>query len=372
MKKIGRYEVIRELGEGGMATVIYARDPRFKRDVAIKIMPRSARSDAGLKKRFERESQTIAAFEHPAIVPVDDTGTHYGRPYLVMRYMAGGSLAARLREGPLAAVEAVNVLFRIGSALDFAHQQGVIHRDLKPANILFDQFGEAYLSDFGIVMLEEATQSLTKTGAIIGTPAYMSPEQVRSDDSIEATTDIYSLGIILFEMLTGHQPYAADTPTRLMMRHVLDPIPSLRSFNPDLPGSAQRVIGRAMAKDKRDRYSSAGDMAQAARISLRAERRGSEPAAPAPPARPRPRLDLRFPGTLLPGNLSIESLQTLAELPLDRRQLLRYAPVVAVLLIGLLLLTNSRGSAVPDLVGQATAARSPSRQPFCHLPRQPA
>ncbi|HLC04133.1 MAG TPA: serine/threonine-protein kinase, partial [Anaerolineales bacterium] len=172
LTKIGRYEVIRELGQGGMATVFHARDPRFKRDVAVKVLPKEFLHTKHLKARFERESQTIASLEHQAIVPVYDAGTHEGQPYLVMRFMAGGSLAARLSRGPLSIQEAAHVLYRIGSALDFAHSEGVIHRDLKPANVLFDRFGESFLSDFGIAMLEEATLSLTKTGSIIGTPAY--------------------------------------------------------------------------------------------------------------------------------------------------------------------------------------------------------
>lgn len=313
-----------------MALVVHARDPRFKRQVAIKILPSGSRDDAPLKKRFEREAETIAAFEHPSIVPVYDTGTHRRRPYIVMRYMAGGSLAARVRQGPLAVVEAIGVLYRIASALDFAHSQGVVHRDLKPANILFDQFGDAYLSDFGIVMLEEATQSLTKTGAIIGTPAYMSPEQVQGDGTVDAFTDIYSLGIILFEMLTGHQPFSADTPTRLMMRHVLDPIPDLQEFNPDLPPAAQSVIKRAMAKDKQERYPTAGQLAHAARVLLEAERRGNNSVV-RPPPRPRPKLELKFPKTLLSDDLLAAPRRTIAELPQDTRTLLKFAPVLLAL-----------------------------------------
>jgi serine/threonine-protein kinase len=301
LTKIGRYEVIRELGQGGMATVFHARDPRFKRDVAVKVLPKEFLHTKHLKARFERESQTIASLEHQAIVPVYDAGTHEGQPYLVMRFMAGGSLAARLSRGPLTIQEAAHVLYRIGSALDFAHSEGVIHRDLKPANVLFDRFGEAYLSDFGIAMLEEATLSLTKTGSIIGTPAYMSPEQVQGEDRLDSASDVYALGIILFEMLTGQQPFIADTPTKLMMKHVLEPVPRIRDVDPRLPPGADDVIARAMAKDRRERYGTAGQLAEAARELLGADRRG--PSAPLQPliepprARPaRPRMSR----TLLP------------------------------------------------------------------------
>jgi serine/threonine-protein kinase len=264
----------RELGQGhGHGS----RGTALKRDVAVKVLPKEFLHTKHLKARFERESETIASLEHQAIVPVYDAGTHEGQPYLVMRFMAGGSLAARLSRGPLTIQEAAHVLYRIGSALDFAHSQGVIHRDLKPANVLFDRFGESYLSDFGIAMLEEATLSLTKTGSIIGTPAYMSPEQVQGEDRLDSASDVYALGIILFEMLTGQQPFTADTPTKLMMKHVLEPVPRIRDVDPRLPPGADDVIARAMAKDRRERYSTAGQLADAARELRRRIGGGRQP-----------------------------------------------------------------------------------------------
>src|SRR5688500_5354918 len=168
---IGRYEVVKELGQGGMAVVYLARDPYMKRQAAVKVLPRQFTFDPQFRTRFQREAEVIATLEHPHIVPVYDFGEHDGQPFIVMRYMSGGSLADRLSQGPLP-ISAIAALFdRIGSAMDYAHSLGVIHRDIKPGNILFDSRGEPWLSDFGIAKIAEATAAFTGTG-IIGTPAY--------------------------------------------------------------------------------------------------------------------------------------------------------------------------------------------------------
>jgi len=350
-----------------MATVFRARDPRFRREVAIKLLPKEFLHSKQLKARFERESQTIAALEHHAIVPVYDSGTHDNQPYLVMRYMGGGSLAARLDRGPLSVLDAANLLFRIGSALDFAHSQGVIHRDLKPANVLFDRFGESFLSDFGIAMLEEATLSITRTGSVIGTPAYMSPEQVQGDGKLDSSSDIYSLGIILFEMLTGKQPYQADTPTKLMMKHVLDPVPRIRDFDPRLPEGADAVVGRAMAKDRQERFATAGELAEATRALFGAERRGTGTPAMTvlaqPPAR-RQVFRTLLPGghsrpvfkTLLPQSLIGPGLKWLAELPPRGRAAVALAAVALLVTVGIFALGN-RAQTPADLLTPAAGSQ---------------
>ncbi len=260
-EKIGRYVIESELGRGGMATVYKAYDPRFERTVAIKVLPREFLHEPEFRARFNREAKIIAALEHPAIVPVYDFGEEDGQPYLVMRYMPGGSLADRLREGPIPIEEAARILQRLGSALDRAHSQGIIHRDLKPSNILFDQYGDAYLADFGIVHVASSSQALTASGSLVGTPMYMSPEQVYGDKELDGRSDIYALGIILFQMLTGQLPYEADTPAKVMMKHVLDPIPNIREVRPDLPPACEDVIAKAMAKEREQRFPTASDLA---------------------------------------------------------------------------------------------------------------
>jgi serine/threonine protein kinase len=256
---IGRYEIKAELGRGGMATGYRAYDPRFKREVALKILPREFLHDPQFRARFEREAETIAALEHPAIVPVHDFGEEDGQPYFVMRLMPGGSLADRLEKGPLPLTEAARIFSRLAPALDWAHAHGIIHRDLKPGNILFDDNDNPYISDFGIAKLTQA--SVTFTGsAIVGTPAYMSPEQARGEKDIDGRSDIYALGAIVFQMLTGRFPYETDTPMGMVVKHITEPVPRILDVKPDLPPACEGVIGQATAKNCNDRYATAGAM----------------------------------------------------------------------------------------------------------------
>lgn len=278
----GRYEIKEQLGRGGMASVFRAYDPRFKRDVAIKVLPRELLlDDPQFRARFEREAETIAALEHPAIVPVYDFGEEEGQPYLVMRLMTGGSLADRISQGPLPTAEAARILRRMGAALDRAHEAGIVHRDLKPGNILFDQYGEAYLADFGIVRLTQAGGTLTATGGIVGTPAYMSPEQIQGKQ-LDGRTDIYALGIIVFEMLTGKKPYEADTPAMMLVKQITEPMPRVLEVNPDLPPGCEYVITRATAKEADGRFDKAGEMAETLASALLGQEFELPPTQPAP------------------------------------------------------------------------------------------
>ena len=277
-KQIGRYAIVGELGRGGMGTVYLARDPFFKRDVAVKVLPREFLHDPNFQIRFQREAQTIASLEHPAIVPVYDYGEDDGQPYLVMRYMGGGTLADRLKHHTFTVAEAAAMLNRLAPALDAAHRQGLIHRDLKPGNILFDQHGNPHIADFGLVKIAEAAVTVTNS-AIVGTPAYMSPEQARGAAQLDGRSDLYSLGIILFEMLTGTTPFDADTPIGLVVKRITDPVPRILKVKPDLPPACEAVIASALAKEPGQRFSSAAALASAlTRVANES----------APPSRPSP------------------------------------------------------------------------------------
>jgi ABC-type amino acid transport substrate-binding protein len=268
--KIGRYEIQSELGRGGMATVYKAYDPHFKRVVAIKVLPLEFLHDPNFQARFEREATTIAALEHPAIVPVHDFDVAHGQPYLVMRFMPGGSLEDRLDKGLLSLAEAAVLYTHLAPALDKAHAHGTIHRDLKPTNILYDEDGHPYIADFGIAKLSEATTTLT-AGSIVGTPAYMSPEQGQGLPDIDGRSDVYALGAMLYQLLCGQLPFNATTPHGMIIQHINNPLPDIRRTRPDLPEAVQAILAKAMAKAPDERYPTAGALAQALEEAAKAD-----------------------------------------------------------------------------------------------------
>jgi len=247
-----------------MSTVYLAEDPLIERQVALKLLASQFVSDAELRARFKREAKVIAALDHAYIVPVFEFGEADEQLYFAMRSMAGGTLADRVGRGPLPLDEATHIVERLAQALDAAHQRGIIHRDLKPGNVLFDAQGEAYLSDFGIAKVTGSGTVQTMTG-VLGTPQYMSPEQVLEERELDARSDVYSLGIIVYYMLAGQAPYNSDTPMRVMYRHIHDPVPRLDTQRLGLPPKINKVLARAMAKRPDDRYSSAGELAAAMR-----------------------------------------------------------------------------------------------------------
>jgi eukaryotic-like serine/threonine-protein kinase len=263
---INRYKIIRELGRGGMAVVYRATDSMLDRNVAIKmILAETAGTEKSEKllKRFNREAKSLASLSHPNIVKVLDYGEYEGTPYLVMEFISGGALKARMGK-PMPYTEAAALLLPVARALQHAHQQKIVHRDVKPENILINDADQPMLSDFGILKLVDIEEShgLTGTGKIVGTPAYMSPEQIRGRE-VDGRTDIYSLGIVFFEMVTGRKPYNANTPIELSMQHLHDPIPKAKQFIRDLPGEVDQAIAKAIAKNPEDRYPNMAAFAQA-------------------------------------------------------------------------------------------------------------
>ncbi|NJN80056.1 MAG: serine/threonine protein kinase [Anaerolineales bacterium] len=260
-EQIGRYIIKSELGRGGMATVYRAYDPSFDREVALKILPREMLHDPHFRARFEREIKLVASLEHPAIVPVYDVGDIEGQPYFVMRYMNGGSLADLIAKGQFTMQETATIIGKVAQGLAYAHRKGIVHRDLKPDNVLFDENGDPFISDFGIAKLAESGNSLTGSG-VIGTPAYMSPEQAQGKE-IDARSDVYGLGVIIYQMLSGHQPYSADTPMGVVVKHITEPVPEILKVMPELPPEADDLIKTALAKDKTKRYENTIELAKA-------------------------------------------------------------------------------------------------------------
>ena len=263
-KQLGQYRIVAPLGEGGMAAVYKAYQAAMDRYVALKILPRHFASDPEFVGRFEQEAKIIAKLQHVHILPVHDFGTEDGYTYIVMPFVETGTLGELLQRKPLPLPQIRKIVSQVADALGHAHARGLVHRDVKPSNILIDEDGNSLLTDFGIAKMVEGTIQFTQTGAILGTPAYMSPEQIRGV-TLDGRSDIYSLGVVLYEMATGRPPYVAETPPAIFVKHLHDPLPPPRTFNPNLPASVERVILKALTKDPAQRYATAGELANAGR-----------------------------------------------------------------------------------------------------------
>jgi predicted Ser/Thr protein kinase len=261
-KQLGIYRIVAPLGEGGMAAVYKAYQPGMDRYVALKILPRHFASDPQFVARFKQEAQVLAKLQHPHILPVFDFGEAEGYTYIVMPFIESGTLIDLLKGQPLPLQKIRRIVSQLGDALDYAHSRGLVHRDVKPSNVLLDERGNCLLTDFGLAKIVEGSMNLTTSGAVLGTPAYMSPEQGLGQTP-DGRSDIYSLGVILYEMATGRAPFKAETPMAVMIKHIHDPLPMPTSINPKLIDPVERVILKAMAKEPADRYATASEIVQA-------------------------------------------------------------------------------------------------------------
>lgn len=281
---IGPYRIVEQVGRGGMATVYKAHQAALARYVAIKVMPEFLASEEGFSERFQQEAQAVAKLRHPNILAVFDYGDFEGTAYIVNEFVDGGTLADQLGS-PLPMDYVTNSLMPIASALDYAHSRAILHRDIKPTNILMTMDGTPVLGDFGLAkMMERSGPGLTQSGMIVGTPEYMSPEQC-SGDKIGPAADIYSLGVVAYQMLTGQLPFTAATPAAVINAQLHNALPPPSSINPDLSGDIENALLKGLAKNPADRYKNATTMMKALQTAAHSKTRDRIPTyiPPVPP-----------------------------------------------------------------------------------------
>src|SRR3954451_5297326 len=265
--QLGHYKIVSQLGRGGMASVFKAEQLGLNRYVAIKLLHPSLAVDEVIVQRFQQEARIAAGRHHAHIVTIYDVGEADGTNYIAMRYIEGENLGQLLRrEGPLPPARALGVLEQVAEALDFAHSHSILHRDIKPANVMVEPGDVLTLTDFGIARAGEASH-LTATRMVIGTPEYMSPEQARGD-VVDKRSDLYALGVLMYETLGGRPPFTAASTPSLLYLHVHEPPPPLHQLRPDLPRALSDVVSKSLAKDPKDRFQSGREMVAAARLAL--------------------------------------------------------------------------------------------------------
>jgi len=284
----GRYELAELVGTGGMSSVYRAHDRLLERDVALKVLHQQFTADDDYVERFRREARSVAQLSHPNIVTVIDRGEQDGRQFIVFEYVDGENLKSLVeREGPLPEAEAIGLTLQVARALGFAHEHGLVHRDVKPQNVLLNGDGRAKVTDFGIARSLEVHGGLTQTGTVLGTSDYIAPEQARGS-RVDAQSDIYSLGAVLYELLTGDVPFPGDNFVAVAMRHINEPPPSVRERRPDVSPRLDAAIRRAMAKDPRDRFGSMDELCRELTACLEADSgtSGAETMVVTPPRKP--------------------------------------------------------------------------------------
>ncbi len=257
---VGPYTIIEQLGQGGMATVYKAFHANLSRYVAIKVLHVAFSSDEGFQERFKREAQIVGRLDHPHIVPIFDYAMQQNQPYLVMKFIEGQTLKQDLRGERLNLQEVTRIMTAVADALDYAHRQDVLHRDVKPSNIIIDKDGVPFLTDFGLARIASSGESTLSQDMMLGTPQYISPEQAQGRRDLGPSTDIYSLGVVLYELVVGRVPFTADTPYAIIHDHIYKPLPLPSRVNPAVPEPVERVLLKALAKNPEDRFRTAGEM----------------------------------------------------------------------------------------------------------------
>lgn len=266
-----RYEILQTIGEGGMANVYLAKDPILERNVAIKVLRGDLANDEKFVRRFQREALSASSLSHPNIVEIYDVGEDNGNYYIVMEYIPGKNLKQLLKKrGSLTVHEVVDIMLQITSAMSVAHDSMIIHRDLKPQNILIMEDGGVKITDFGIAMALNATQ-LTQTNSAMGSVHYFPPEQANGKGAT-LKSDVYSLGIMMFELLTGELPFRGENAVEIALKHLKEPIPEIRSINPNIPQSVENIIIKATAKNQKNRYNNVNEMHEDLLTCLNKER----------------------------------------------------------------------------------------------------
>ncbi len=270
----GNYELLEKLGEGGMGIVYRAHEASLRRYVALKVMRQELRAEPQFVERFHREARLAASLDHPNIVAVHAVGEEQGHPYFTMQMVDGDCLVDRMDGRPMPLPDVIRVLEPVAEALECAHRSDIVHRDVKPLNILIDREGRIRVTDFGIARALRGSM-YTSTGRLIGTPEYMSPEQAEdsSERPIDARSDVYSLGVVLFQMVTGNVPFRATSPVATALRHVKDPPPRPRQLRPDLPVAVERVILKALEKDPQRRYQRPAEITRDLRAAIAEQER---------------------------------------------------------------------------------------------------
>jgi serine/threonine protein kinase len=267
---IGPYRIVDQLGQGGMATVYRAYHANLDRYVAMKVLHPAFTEDPGFLERFKREAQIVARLEHPNIVPIYDYADFDGQPYLIMKHIEGETLKVRLKQNPLTLPEMLRTLETVAAALTYAHEHGILHRDIKPSNIILDRHNTPYIADFGLARIAQAGESTLSQDAMLGTPQYISPEQAKGVRDLGPSTDIYSLAVVVYEIMVGRVPFNADTPYAIIHDHIYKPLPLPCQVNPEVPAEVEQVLIRALSKEPETRYPSAVAMVEALQAAVKA------------------------------------------------------------------------------------------------------